>query len=149
MMNIIQRLDRDIFEPAVCVSRRGGKIDAEVVEMGIPFIEAPFTVPAKPYHSLISNAWKAAQVFRQYRFDIWHSWHYIDDYTEPIIARMSHSKYWIYTKKNMSWGSRSWLIRSLLATRIAVDNTEMPEAFFNRLGLKSKNSGYTTWNSYR
>jgi glycosyltransferase involved in cell wall biosynthesis len=75
---------------------------------------------------------------RPYNFDIWHSWHYVDDYTEPIIARLSGTKHWVYTKKNMSWGSRAWLLRSLLATRIAADNTEMQAAFFNRLGLSKK-----------
>lgn len=138
MMNILSRLNRDIFEPAVCVSKKGGKIDAEVEAMGIPFLEAPFTVPAAPYHRFLPDAWKAAQVFRPYRFDIWHSWHYVDDYSEPIIARLSGSRNWIYTKKNMSWGSRAWLLRSLLATHIAADNSEMQQAFFNRFGLKKK-----------
>ena len=138
MMNIITRLDRENFEPAVCVSKKGGKLDQEVLQMGIPFIEAPFTLPAKPYITILPRAWQAAQVFRPYNFDIWHSWHYVDDYTEPIIARLSGSKHWVYTKKNMSWGSRSWLLRSLLATRIAVDNTDMQGAFFDRFGLSKK-----------
>ncbi len=138
MMNILSRLNRDIFDPAVCVSKKGGKIDAEVEAMGIPFLEAPFTVSATPYHSFVPNAWRAAQVFRPYRFDIWHSWHYVDDYSEPIIARLSGSKNWIFTKKNMSWGSRGWLLRSLLATRIAADNSEMQDAFFNRFGFEKK-----------
>ena len=138
MMNIIQRLDLERFEPAVCVSKKGGQIDREVEAMGIPFLEAPFTVPAKPYVKLLPSAWKAAQIFKTYHFDIWHSWHYLDDYTEPIIARLSGTRHWVYTKKNMSWGSRAWLLRSLLATRIGVDNTEMQAEFFNRFGLNKK-----------
>ena len=138
MMNIVLRLDRDLFEPAVCVSKKGGKMDREVETLGIPFLEAPFTIQTKPYVTLLPRAWKAAQTFKPHHFDIWHSWHYIDDYTEPIIARLSGSKHWVYTKKNMSWGSRAWLLRSLLATRIAADNTEMQSAFFNQLGLSKK-----------
>lgn len=138
MMNIIARLDRETFEPAVCVFQKGGKLDQEVLQMSIPFIEAPFTLPAKPYINLLDRARKAAQIFRPYNFDIWHSWHYVDDYTEPIIARLSGTNNWVFTKKNMSWGSRAWLLRSLLATRIAADNTEMKTAFFNRLGLSKK-----------
>ena len=138
MMNIISRLDREIFAPAVCVSRKGGKIDREVEQMGIPFLEAPFTIPAKPYHTLFSRARQAARVFQPYHFKVWHSWHYVDDYSEPIIARRAGVKAWIYTKKNMSWGSNAWLLRSILASRIAVDNTDMPDTFFNRLGLKKK-----------
>lgn len=138
MMNIVQRLDRELFEPAVCVSKKGGKMDQEVESLGIPFIEAPFTIPAKPYLTLPSRAVQAAKPFLPYNFDIWHSWHYIDDYTEPIIARMAKAKGWVYTKKNMSWNSNAWLLRSLLATRIGVDNTDMQDVFFNRFGLKKK-----------
>ena len=36
------------FAPAVCVSRKGGRLDKEVEAMGIPFLEANFTVPARP-----------------------------------------------------------------------------------------------------
>jgi len=138
MMNIVQRLDRELFEPAVCVSKKGGKMDQEVESLGIPFIEAPFTIPAKPYLTLPSRAVQAAKPFLPYNFDIWHSWHYIDDYTEPIIARMAKAKGWVYTKKNMSWNSNAWLLRSLLATWIGVDNTDMQDVFFNRFGLKKK-----------
>jgi glycosyltransferase involved in cell wall biosynthesis len=138
MLNIIERLDRRIFEPAVCVIKKGGKKDHEVEAMGIPFLELPFTIEAKPYIQLLPKAWKAAQPFRPYNFDIWHSWHYVDDYTEPIIARLAGVKNWLFTKKNMSWGSRAWLLRSLLASRIAVDNSEMDKAFFNRFGLHKK-----------
>jgi glycosyltransferase involved in cell wall biosynthesis len=138
MMNIISRLDQAVYAPAVCVSRKGGKIDREVEQMGIPFLEAPFTIPVKPYHTLLARASQAAQVFRPYNFAVWHSWHYVDDYSEPIIARKAGAKAWIYTKKNMSWGSNAWLLRSYLASRIAADNTDMPDAFFNRPGLKKK-----------
>ena len=131
MLNIIERLDREKFAPAVCVMRKGGDLDREVERMGIPFIEAPFTVPAKPYSTLLLRAWKAAQVFRPYRFVLWHSFHYSDDYTEPIIARLAGAKAWIYTKKNMNWNRRSWYLRTLLATRVVAQNTDMIQDFFS------------------
>lgn len=53
MLNIIRRLDRDLFEPAVGVLRKGGALDRTVTEMGIPLIEAPFVLDAKPYSSLL------------------------------------------------------------------------------------------------
>lgn len=137
-MNIVSRLDRNRFEPAVCVSKKGGKMDQEVEALGIPFLEAAFTIPARPYLSLARRVHQAAVPFKQFDFDIWHSWHYVDDYTEPLIARRSGAKAWVYTKKNMSWGSRAWMLRSLLASRIGVDNTEMENAFFKPFGLKKK-----------
>src|ERR1700733_10785909 len=95
MLNIIERMDRRKFAPAVCVSRKGGDLDRVVDQLGLPFIEAPFTVQAKPYVTLPLRAWKAARAFRSYRFTIWHSFHYSDDYTEPVIARLSGAASWI------------------------------------------------------
>lgn len=138
MMNIIERLDQSIFSPAVCVLRKGGKMDREVEQMGIPFIEANFIIPALPRATFPLRAWRAAQTFRPYHFALWHSWHYIDDYTEPVIARLAGARAWMYTKKNMCWESNGWLLRSYLATHIAVDNDDMPHTFFNRPGLRNK-----------
>jgi glycosyltransferase involved in cell wall biosynthesis len=130
MLNIIKRLDKDKFAPAVCVMRKGGSVDKEVEAMGIPFIEAAFTVPARPYLSLPFRAWKAARMFRPYRFELWHSFHYADDYTEPLIARLSGARAWVYTKKNMNWDRRSWHLRTLFATRVVAQNTDMLRKFF-------------------
>lgn len=130
MLNIISRLDRRVFEPAVCVLKRGGKLDRAVEEMGIPLLEAPFLVGARPYATLPVRAWRAAQVFRPYRFDLWHSFHYGDDYTEPLIAYLAGAKAWVYTKKNMNWRGRAWKVRSFLARAIAAQNTDMLEQFF-------------------
>jgi len=85
MLNIIERLDRSKFSPAICVSRKGGDLDKMVDSLGIPFIEAPFTVSAKPYTTLIYRSWKTSQIFRPYKFKLWHSFHYLDDYTGNIV----------------------------------------------------------------
>jgi glycosyltransferase involved in cell wall biosynthesis len=138
MLNIIQRLNRDWFAPAVCVSKLGGRLDDVVRTMDIPLIEAPFMVPAKPYLSLYARARAFAQVFKPYGFDLWHSFHYGDDYSEPIIARLSGAKAWVYTKKNMNWHKNAWYVRSLLASGIAAQNTDMLKVFFNRWPLRSK-----------
>ncbi len=132
MLNIIERLDRSRFAPAVCVMRKGGKLDQEVERMGIPFLEVPFTVPARPYLSLWRRARQASLPFRAVapRFEIWHSFHYADDYTEPIIARLAGARAWVYTKKNMNWRQRAWHLRSLIAQRIAAQNTDMLREFF-------------------
>jgi glycosyltransferase involved in cell wall biosynthesis len=136
MLNIIERLDKEQFAPTVCVMRRGGDLDREVERLGLPLIEAAFTVAPRPYHTLLLRAWRAAQVFRPHRFALWHSFHYSDDYTEPIIARMAGTKHWLYTKKNMSWGSRAWRLRSYLARYIIAQNDEMMTQFFPGSGHK-------------
>ncbi len=130
LLNIVQRLDRSRFAPAVCVERKGGTLDREVEALGIPFLEAPFTLPAQPYTSLLRRARQAAAPFRNHRFTLWHSFHYLDDYTEPLIARSAGARGWVYTKKNMNWWRRAWYVRSWLARRIVAQNNDMLREFF-------------------
>lgn len=153
LLNLIERLDRTRFAPGVCVAHKGGDLDQEVEAMGIPFIEAPFTVSPKPYVTLLWRAWRASRAFAGGQssvvsgqssvspcpaFDLWHSFHYSDDYTEPIIARMAGAQAWVFTKKNMGWGSRAWSCRSRFAARIAAQNGDMMREFFRTKGLRSK-----------
>jgi glycosyltransferase involved in cell wall biosynthesis len=124
-------LDRQRFDASICVLRKGGRLEAEIEGSGIPLLELPFTVPARPLSTLPRSLWQAARGFRDHGFDIWHSYHYADDYTEPLIARLSGARAWVYTKKNMSWGGRAWKLRTLLASRVAVQNSVMLTRFFS------------------
>jgi glycosyltransferase involved in cell wall biosynthesis len=138
MLNIIERLDRTKFDPTVCVLRRGGALERDIEEQGIPVLEAPFTVTARPLFTLPPRSWKASQYFRPYRFDCWHSFHYLDDYTEAIIARLSGARKWIYTKKNMNWYRRSWYLRTLLANGVAAQNSQIVTEFMNNSLFRHK-----------
>ncbi|MBN1121749.1 MAG: glycosyltransferase [Anaerolineae bacterium] len=130
LLNIVERLDRDRFAPTICVLKSGGKLEDEIRAQGISLLEFPFTVPARPLHQLPGLIRQAAKAFRPYGFELWHSYHYLDDYTEPLIARAAGARAWIYTKKNMSWGGRAWQVRSALAKRIVVQNETMIGQFF-------------------
>lgn len=138
MLNIVQRLDRAYFTPSICVLKKGGNLDTEITKLGIPLLELPFSIPIHPYRSLLARASDAARPFRPHRFALWHSFHYSDDYSEPIVARLSGAKYWLYTKKNMSWNSNAWYLRSMLASRIVLRNTTMARCFFSGRFLKHK-----------
>ena len=138
MLNVVERLDRERYQPTICVSRMGGPLCQEVERLGIPLIEAPFTVSPRPLHSLPVRAWKCARAFRRYHFDVWHSFHYLDDYTEPLIARLAGARAWVYTKKNMNWWRKSWYLRTWLATRVACQNTIMLRQFFTRKSFQRK-----------
>jgi len=131
MLNVASRLDRARFSPSVAVLRRGGSLEAELERLGIPLIEAAFTVAPRPLATLAWRAWTAAQPFRKRGFVLWHSYHYLDDYTEPIVSRLAGARSWIYTKKNMSWNHRSWWIRTFLARRVAAMNTDMLEHYLS------------------
>lgn len=138
MLNIIKRLDREVFDPAVCVLKKGGALDQVVIDLGMPLLEAPFLLNAKPYSSLLKRIKRAAKFFDPYHFDLWHSFHYADDYTEPLIARFAGAKGWIYTKKNMNWNTRAWHLRSWFAKRIAAQNTDMLASFFSNDVYRNK-----------
>lgn len=131
LLNIVQRLNRDKFTPSICVSKRGGRLEAKIESLGIPLLELPFTVSPRPYHTLPIRLWQTANAFRPFRFQLWHSYHYSDDYTEALIAHFSGVRHWVYTKKNMGWGSRAWKLRTLFASRIAAQNTTMLTKFFS------------------
>jgi glycosyltransferase involved in cell wall biosynthesis len=138
MLNIVARLDRKRFSPAICISQRGGKLDQEVEKLGIPLIEANFTVSPQPYTTLFSRVQNTARIFCPYHFKLWHSFHYSDDYTEALIARFSGAHAWMYTKKNMGWGGRAWKLRSLFASAIAAQNSDMLTHFFPHALFKRK-----------
>jgi len=106
--------------------------------MGIPFYELPFTVAPRPLYRLPGHLWQMARKFRPFHFSLWHSYHYLDDYTEPLIAYASGARAWVYTKKNMGWGSRAWKIRTLLAARVAATNSAMLERFFTAPRTRQK-----------
>jgi glycosyltransferase involved in cell wall biosynthesis len=138
MLNIVERLDRNIYAPTICVQKRGGKLEREIERQGIPLLEAPFTTTARPYPTLAYRCWKLAKFFRPHRFKLWHSFHYSDDYTEPLIARFAGCRNWMYTKKNMMWRGRAWKMRTYFARAIAAQNSEMIESFFVSRNARSK-----------
>lgn len=140
MLNIIRRLDKSQFEPAVCVSKLGGKLDDEVGRLGLPLIDAQYFLKAKPYTSLLMRVINTAKIFKPHHFDLWHSFHYADDYTEPLVAYFSGATGWVYTKKNMNWHSNAWHVRSLLAKGIAVQNSDMLRDFFAGITYRHKTS---------
>ena len=138
LVNIIAGLDKNLFAPVVCVEKQGGRLFQTLQEMQIPVLQSPFTVSIQPYHDLLFRAWKTAKLFRPYHFQIWHSFHYSDMYSEAFVAFFAGVRTWIYTKKSMAWGSRAWLLKSYLAHRVVVDNTDMSKYMFNRAGLGNK-----------
>lgn len=136
--NLVRGLDEGRFQASLAVESDSGALYQELIDEGFEIHVLPFHASARPYMTLPARVLRLARPIRPQGFHLWHSFHYLDDYTEPLVARASGARAWIYTKKSMSWGSRGWLVRSLLATRIAVDNTTMPETMFNRAGLRRR-----------
>lgn len=137
LLNLLRSFNRDKSELYVCVLQSGG-LDEEVKRLNIPVLVQPFTVSIRPRSRLLFRAWQAAHTFKTLSIDIWHSWHYLDDYSEPLVARLAGVKKWGYTKKNMSWGSNGWRLRSWIAHYIVADNPQMLDRFFASRTLRNK-----------
>ena len=138
LWNVVSRLDRRRFAPAICVLRPGGDLASEIERSDVPLLCARFIVPVRPLATFAFRVRRAAGAFRGRRFALWHSFHYLDDYTEPLVARFAGTRSWIFTKKNMNWHHRSWYMRSFLATRIAAQNTDMMRRFFAAAALRRR-----------
>jgi glycosyltransferase involved in cell wall biosynthesis len=132
MLQIVERLDRRRFAPAVCVLRKGGRLEEEARRMDLKVIEAPFSVPLRPFATLPARLASSARQLRPYRFALWHSFNWSSDFTEPLIARLAGADAWVYTKKNMGWDRRAWRIRTMLATAVMARNRDMQRRFFSK-----------------
>lgn len=130
LLSLARRLDPDRYLPTICVAeRRNTDLEQAVEAAGIELAVAPVTVAARPYLTLLARARRCGRQAPG-GADLWHSFHYLDDYTEPLVARSAGCRRWLYTKKNMSWGGRAWRARTWLAAGVAAQNPTMVEQFF-------------------
>jgi glycosyltransferase involved in cell wall biosynthesis len=137
ILELLRNLDRSVFEPILCLERRGG-LDVAIDALGVSVIEHSFLVSMHPWHSFPYRLLQASKPFQSLGVDIWHSWNYTSDFSEALVAKLAGVRHWIYTKKNLSWGGLSWRIRSLLAHRIVTINPKMINSFFSSLLFRHK-----------
>ena len=131
LLNVARSLDDSKFEPHICCSHSKGDYYKTVQASGIPIHIKQTTHPMIPRLKGIKDSIMLAKFFRELNIDIIHSFHYLDDYSEALAAKIAKVP-WIYTKKNMNWGSNSWYLRTLLSKHILAQNTEMLKRFFPR-----------------
>jgi len=129
LLNVIERLDKNEFQPEICCRHSKGDLFEEAKKLGIPIHIAHFTTLMKPRGRAMRNVMRLSKYFKELNPDIIHSYNYSDDYSEALAARLAGIK-WIYTKKNMGWGSNAWKLRTRFANVIIPQNTDMVEEFF-------------------
>ncbi|PIE03004.1 MAG: glycosyltransferase [Acidobacteria bacterium] len=132
MLNIIQRLDKDIFSPEICCFHPRGSFFKMVEDAGFPIHLFQYTAPMKPRIRGLYKVYQIARFLRSIKPDIIHSFHYSSDYSEALAARLAGAR-WVFTKKNMNWGGaskNSWKLRSSLANAIIVQNKDMIDEFY-------------------
>ena len=127
LLNIATRLDKEKFTAEILCKHEKGEFFKKVLESGIKIHVFDYESPMRPIFKGLLRVWKISRKFKEIKPDIIHSFHYSADYSEPLAAKMAGIK-WMYTKKNMNWGSGSknaWCLRTRLADYILVQNTDM------------------------
>jgi glycosyltransferase involved in cell wall biosynthesis len=138
MMNIIEKLNKELFEPFICVETEGGALFEEAKNKGYTLIVHRFTAhEANGMLAILSEAKKIASGFKKYNFDIWQSFNWSSDFSEALIAKFSGAKY-VYVKKNMNWDRAAWKVKSFLSATIVARNTTMFHTFFKAPYLRRK-----------
>ena len=136
LINVISRIDKDQFEASICCRHERGDLFNSARELNVPIYISEFSAPMKPRVKGMESVIKLSKFFKKIRPDIIHSYNYSDDYSEVLAAKLSGIK-WIYTKKNMGWGSNAWNIRTRFADAIIPQNQEMVKIFFDKIGKYS------------
>ena len=129
LLNIASRLDKDRFEVSIACFHTRGAFFEKVRQSGIPVHVFEFTASMKNRFKGLLDIWRISRKFRKLNPDIVHSWHYLNDYTEPMAVRLAGKK-WVFTKNNMAWGGRAWKVRGALANGIIAQNTDIVRDFF-------------------
>jgi glycosyltransferase involved in cell wall biosynthesis len=134
LLNLARGLNKENFEAHIACLHNSGEFFNVVKASGIPVHVFNYISPARPLFKLLISCWKVSRKFRKIKPDIIHSFNYSADYTEAMAARMARIP-WVFTKKNMSWKGpsiRAWKLRSALAKKIVVQNTNMINQFYPR-----------------
>lgn len=134
LLNVAKNLDQNIFEPHISCSHNKGDFFKKVEESGFFIHLKTTTHKMMPRLKGIKKCFDLAIYFKSLNIDLIHSFHYGDDYSEALSAKIAGIP-WVYTKKNMNWGGKSknaWVLRSFLAKHILVQNTDMLKEFFSK-----------------
>lgn len=145
MLKIIQRLNPDLFEPHIACNHDRGAFFKVVQDSGIPIHILQTTTSMKNKWKGFWNCWKMRKFYQEHHFDLVHSFHYSDDYSEALSVRLAGKK-WVFVKKNMNWGGNGWKLRTFFANGLIAQNSYMyevlfkaaPKVFFSPRGVDTK-----------
>lgn len=127
--DLIKGLDTARFAPEICCFHDRGAYFEIIKTLEIPIHLFPFSAPYRPFMSLGKRIFQIYRFFKKHRFDLIHSWHWSSDFTEPLAAKLAGIPF-VYTKKAMGWGNKSWVLRSKFSTKIIAINQDMLTDFF-------------------
>lgn len=132
LLNLALGLNKKHFDAHIACKSAEGSFFEIVKNSAIPVHIFDYEAPMRPVWKLFSAGWKASRKLKQIAPDIIHSFHYNNNYGEAIAAKLVGKK-WVFTKKNMNWGSdgaNAWKLRSALADTIIIQNAAMKSRFY-------------------
>lgn len=129
--DLINGLDRSKFAIEIACGHDRGQYFNVIKSLGVPIHICQTKTTYRPYLSLFYRILRISRFFRKQQYDIIHSWHWSNDWTEAVAARLAGAK-WLYTKKAMGFESKHWRIKSFLADFIVTINDEMRNYFPNK-----------------
>lgn len=133
LLNLAVGLNKNNFEAHILCLNEKGDFFKTVKNSGVPVHVFDYLPKERPLWLLPFSCCKVAKKINEIKPDIVHSFHYNSNYTEAIAVKLAGKK-WIFTKKSMSWGGsskNSWLLRSWLADKIIIQNTDMKTDFYS------------------
>lgn len=110
LLNVAKSLDSEKFEPYICCDHPRGLFFKTVKDSGIPIYLKKTRVVMIPRYKGIKETFYLAKYLKSLNVDIIHSFHYGDDYSEALAAKIAGIP-WVYTKKKYELG---WKIKKFL-----------------------------------
>ncbi len=133
--DLVNNLDRSIFEPEICCFHNRGAFFKEIEKLNVKVHLFPFTENYRPLLSFPFRVLKIVRFFKKHKFDIIHSWHWSSDFSEPLAAKIAGVP-WIMTKKSMGWGNKAWKWRSALSSKVITINSDMKALYSEKYNKK-------------
>ncbi|RYD59434.1 MAG: glycosyltransferase family 1 protein [Sphingobacteriales bacterium] len=138
MFNVVEQLDKSVFEPWIGIQKPGGSLYEEIEMKGYPILVAPFLVSeSSGIKEKLVKARQYAKAFIPYNFQVWQSFNWSSDFTEALVARWAGARY-VYVKKNMNWNRLAWKLKSLLSYAIVARNSDLVRNYFSTWYFKGK-----------
>lgn len=143
MFNIVERLDKTLFDILIITQKEGGNLYYEIIAKGYKLLVQPYSVnSSKNGIDLLLKSMQLAKLYKPHKIDIWQSFNWSSDFSEALVAKWSGAKY-LYVKKNMNWDRLAWKIKTVLSNKVVVRNTTMLQRFFSSALYKNKTAFIT------
>ncbi len=118
--DLIEGLDRSLFEIEVGALAIGDEATEEIVSLGVNCFELRFFPPRRPVINKFAKFFYSPYVFFRKDYALVHSLCYQSMFTEPLLVKWFSKGKYIYTKTNLEWDNHpiNWHWKTRLADKV-------------------------------